>query len=210
MDIFIVITLAALLVAAGMAWYVRRGEIPDADSGWRPENLSREDFVLLIREHYVSQGFTLIEHPTGGADFEIERDGHRQLVDFVEGQANQVGEQAVREFHALVAGRKAHGGILVSASSFTSQARSLANHRQIDLIDGARLRQLVEAARNEDGELTVPRSVNDDESTTPRRLILCPVCGRTMVKRFERRDGQNQAYYGCVHAPQCKGRREIA
>ena len=210
MDIFIIITLAALLAAAGMAWYVRRSDTPDADRGWLPENLSREDFALLIREHYVRLGYSLIEHPTGGADFEIERDGHRQLVDFVEEQGSAAGEQAVREFHTLVVERKAHGGILVSASSFTSQARSLASHRNIDLIDGARLRQLVEAARNEDGELTVPRPVNEDESTSPRRLILCPVCGRTMVKRFERRDGQSRAYYGCVHAPQCKGRRDIA
>lgn len=212
MDIFIIITLGALLVAAGMAWYVRRSGKLEPVQHATPflEDLDWDDYLLLIREHYVRQGFVLRENPTGGADFEIERDGHRQLVNFVDWRDGQAGEQAVREFHAMVAARKLTGGILISAGRFTSQAWQLAMSRRIDLIDGPRLRQLVEAARNEDGELTAPRVASDNESTTPRRVVLCPVCGRAMVRRFERRDGESRPYYGCVRAPDCSGRRNLA
>ena len=56
--------------------------------------------------------------------------------------SNAVGEPAVRDLYGVVMSEKANKGILITNSSFTSQAYQFAKGKNIELIDGERLSEL--------------------------------------------------------------------
>ena len=213
-DPFLIITAVALLVAVAMAWVAwrRREQVRAELLGDDRElgTLSWEDYSVLIREHFVAKGYVVRDHPFGGADFELEKRGQLLLAQCGHWRSRKVGEEQVRDFFQVIAARNAAGGYLITSGRFTPSARDAAKSRRIKLMDGARVRQLLASMQAEEGELTAPRSQQDDGATEPRRVVLCPRCGRAMLKRYERQDGESRPYYGCVRAPTCKGRREIA
>jgi HJR/Mrr/RecB family endonuclease len=85
----------------------------------------------------------------GGVDIEAVLDrpivGGRYLIQCKRFAADTlVGSPTVREFYgALVADRKAVKGILITTSDFSAQAREFSEHLPIELIDGAKLAELL-------------------------------------------------------------------
>ncbi|MDX1455353.1 MAG: restriction endonuclease [Gammaproteobacteria bacterium] len=214
MDPFLIITLVALVTAivmASIAWRRReqvRAELLGSDR--EIGTLSWDDYSVLIREHFIAKGYVVREHPFGGADFELEKRGQLLLVQCGHWRSRKVGEEQVRDFFQVIAARNAAGGYLITSGRFTPSARDAAKSRRIKLMDGARVRQILVNMQSDDGDLTAPRPQQDDGATEPRRVVLCPRCGRAMLKRYERHGGESRPYYGCVRAPSCKGRRDIA
>lgn len=142
------------------------GVVSDTGSGSSPtaawDRLSPRDFEGLIGEMLSRQGFRVEMTQfsnDGGIDLiaKLERPfvGGRYLIQCKRyGAGNQVGVQAVREFYGVLqADRKAAKGVLITTSSFTTQALEFARDLPIDLIDGGQLQDLV-AALNSEGEPT--------------------------------------------------------
>ncbi len=59
-------------------------------------------------------------------------------------EVNKVGESEVRDLYGAVTHERASKGILVTTSDFTSPARKFATDKQLELINGSKLAQLME------------------------------------------------------------------
>lgn len=181
----------------------------------------------LVAEAYRRQGYVVLETgrrgPDGGVDLVVERDG-RHLVQCKHWKAYRVGVKEVRELFGLVAAEPADGGVLVTSGDFTQEARAFAAGKPLDLIDGARLVELVKsvqpASRRRSAEpeaaVTVPvaspsstrRSVTPEGCQQPPVTgteHTCPRCGRAMVVRTARRGANaGNQFLGCSGYPQCR------
>jgi CheY-like chemotaxis protein len=79
--------------------------------------------------------------------------------------SNKVGEPVIRDLYGVVNSENANKGILVTTSSFSSKAVDFADKKPIELIDGQRLRSLLEQyglnaafLRNEQAEKEPPKA----------------------------------------------------
>jgi phosphopantothenoylcysteine decarboxylase/phosphopantothenate--cysteine ligase len=82
----------------------------------------------------------------GGVDLVATRGSDRYFVQCKQWRARQVGVAPVRELFGVVAAEGAAGGYVVTSGVFTGEARRFADGREIELIDGNELRNIVEAS----------------------------------------------------------------
>ena len=85
---------------------------------------------------------------------------------------------------------------------YTAEALSFVKGLNLELIDGAGLRRMIDMARKQPAVKAVPR--RDSASPT------CPKCSMRMVKRIARQGAQaGKEFWGCVGYPACIGTRFI-
>jgi restriction system protein len=102
-----------------------------------------------------------------------------------------------------MASMRAAGGYVVTAGEFTREATKFSEGLNIQLLDGARLRQMIQSIGNILGE-TKPAA--EQEPSTPS----CPRCGAQMVKRTAKKGPQAGAeFWGCGNYPECRGTLSI-
>jgi Holliday junction resolvase len=134
-----------------MGWGLKRNR-----TAWK-DGLSQttwQDFERLLAAHYRNEGFR-VEHVgtaqnahrfDGGVDLVLHREGETVLVQCKHWNANQVPHNDVHQLLGLVETRGATRAILVTSGEFTVAAREAASRSpRISLIDGAELRQTVDA-----------------------------------------------------------------
>jgi restriction system protein len=94
---------------------------------------------------------------------------------------------------------------VVTSGTFTQDAVEFANGRNVRLIAGEELRELVREARGAKPRASVAASTVAASATSTTG---CPVCGGPMVRRQARR-GANAGghFYGCSRYPLCRGTR---
>lgn len=105
----------------------------------------------------------------------------------------------MRELYGVMAARGAAGGFVVSAGSYTADARAFARGRNIELIDGAAFFDMV-------------RSVREKIDAVPQAPVVptCPSCGKAMVRRTAKRGPEaGRDFWGCSGFPGCRGTRAI-
>lgn len=158
---------------------------PLLEMGW-------QDFERLVSEYWRRQGFTVKETGGGGADggidVELKRGNDLYLVQCKQWRARRVGVETVRELYGLMAARGAAGGFVVSAGSYTKDARDFASGREIALIDGDQL----------------SAEVRRQAGATP----LCPQCSTKMVlRRVQGGTRAGSRFWGCPRFPACRGTR---
>jgi restriction system protein len=104
----------------------------------------------------------------------------------------------------MTANRSINVGYFVTTGIFTLEAIRFAEDKNIDLIDGSRLIDLMKTANMS----TEPRSDISPVSQTPEKSIpspLCPKCGVVMVLRMARKGERiGQKFWGCSNYPDCK------
>lgn len=135
-----------------MGWGMKRNRVQ-----WRDE-LSRaswQDFERLLAKHFQGKGF-VVEHCgtagsaqrfDGGVDLVLRRDGETILVQCKHWNAVQVPHNDVHQLIGLVETRGASRGILATSGEFTRAAKEAASRSsRVDLIDGAALREIVDAS----------------------------------------------------------------
>ncbi|SDU36862.1 restriction endonuclease [Halopseudomonas salegens] len=163
------------------------------------DGLSWRQFEQVIGEAFRTQGYSVSETGSqgadGGIDLTLHKDGEKYLVQCKHWRAQKVGVPVVRDFLGAMAAEGAVGGMVITSGQFTSEAKAFAEGRNIQLIDGSKLKTLL-AKHNPTTEPEQPTS------TTP----FCPLCQSAMVKRTARR-GPNagNAFWGCSKYPGCKG-----
>lgn len=195
---------------------------PSADA---LDGMSWREFEMLVGEGFRLQGFRVVETGGGGADGGVDlvlsRPGQngseKYLVQCKQWRAYKVGVDVVRELYGVMAARGAAGGFVVTSGRFTDEARRFASGRNVELVDGPRLRQLLQKARGggaqparQEPALATPAKpvasapAQRDDGERPS----CPVCGKRMVRRVAKRGASaGAAFWGCVDYPGCKGTR---
>jgi len=119
-----------------------------------------------------------------------------------------VGVPVVREFFGAMAAEGAAGGYVVTSGRFTQEAKSFAQGRNIQLIDGAGLKRLMLRAQPS-APITPATSTSPSTPTAalqPAKDPTCPLCHSSMIKRIARK-GTNvgNSFWGCSTYPKCRG-----
>lgn len=166
-----------------------------------------EDFERLVGEYYLRKGFQVVREsgngPDGGIDLTLRRGGETYLVQCKQWKAYKVGVQPVREFYGVMSARGVAGGHFVTAGEFTDEAKAFAKGLNLELIDGRRLRAMIDMASKPAAPTSPPTAAS---APTPATSPACPRCGAEMKKRTARQGANaGKEFWGCAAYPQCNG-----
>ncbi len=170
--------------------------------------LDWKTFEQLAGEAFRRQGYSVTETGQGGADGGIDlvlrKDSEVFLVQCKQWRACKVSVNIVRELYGVMAAKDAAGGFVITSGRFTEDAKAFASGRNIELIDGSRLEQMVASVQN-------PTQSREPAGAVASSAPACPKCNSTMVKRTARQ-GANAGgqFWGCSRYPDCKGIRPIS
>lgn len=198
--------LAALISFINAAKQKKLYETTASRSGIAALNdMSWQQFEQLVGEYYRRKGFNVTRAggngPDGGVDLVLRQKSETYLVQCKQWKAFKVGVKPVREFYGVMAAKGAAGGYFVTSGEFTPDAKDFAQGRNVELIDGKRLRAMLDAARSP-AESTAQAAPPPQAATQPK----CPKCGAEMTLRIARQ-GSNagKEFWGCSTYPACKG-----
>jgi len=185
------------------------------------DGVSWREFEMLVGEGFRLQGYQVVETGGGGADGGVDlvlskpgkNGGEKFLVQCKQWRAYKVGVDVVRELYGVMAARGATGGFVVTSGRFTDEAISFASGRNVTLIDGPKLRGLLQQARASASSSAPARPATQSPAQTKTELAespTCPMCSKAMVRRTAKR-GANAGveFWGCTGYPACRGTRSI-
>lgn len=195
------------IIGAGVSAWKRsqRGglidEVRSKESASALNEMSWQEFELLVGEAFRIGGYSVSETGGGGADGGVDlvlrKDGEKYLVQCKQWKAYMVGVSVIRELYGVMAAAGAAGGFVVTSGVFTQEAKDFASGRNIELIDGVELKQIINRVQ--------PGSVQEQKILSMTGQ-LCPKCGSSMVMRTAKQ-GVNvgKSFWGCSGYPQCRG-----
>jgi restriction system protein len=211
-------------IAAFRQWRERR--LCDQQDGLPSiRALSWSRFETLIGEAYRRQGYSVSRPsgsgPDGGVDLVLRKDGNTLLVQCKQWKSWNVGVKVIREMYGVLTDKKAHGAIIVASGIFTQEARTFAEGKPIDLVEGEQLAALIRSAQAKAASPTSRPSTptpaaaqppaQNDHSGPASGQKHCPQCGHPMVLRTAQRGLQpGQQFWGCSQFPRCHGTMPIA
>jgi restriction system protein len=185
------------------------------------DGMSWREFEMLVGEGFRLQGYQVVETggggPDGGVDLVLSKPGRngseKFLVQCKQWRAYKVGVDVVRELYGVMAARGATGGFVVTSGRFTDEAFSFASGRNVTLVDGPKLRRLLQEARASASSSTAERPAAQPPAQSRAEPVLspaCPLCSKPMVRRIAKR-GANAGteFWGCTGYPACRGTRAI-
>ena len=163
-------------------------------------SLTWQQFESLVAEGFRQRGFTVTEKggaaPDGGVDLILTRGTERFLVQCKQWRAVTI----VRELYGVMAAQHAAGGYVVTSGRFTQDAIAFAAGRNIELVDGQALQELLSKAKNFGGAPPIAPA-NAIMTATPA----CPRCNEPMVPRVAKRGANlGSEFWGCRRYPKCK------
>jgi restriction system protein len=167
------------------------------------DGMSWQEFEMLVGEAFRQNGYQVVENGGGGADGGVDlvlrKDGEKFLVQCKQWKAYSVGVAIIRELYGVMAAKGATGGFVVTSGRFTEEAKAFASGRNVKLMDGSELRQLIQQTKK-----TVKSNVNS--AVVQAAALACPLCTKPMVRRTAKR-GSNigNSFWGCSDYPACKG-----
>ena len=182
--------------------YAAAARRPDAIN-----QMSWQDFEILVGEYFRRQGFSVTDNGGGGADGGVDvvlQDGdHRFLVQCKHWRTQRVGVQPVRELYGVMAAQGVSGGFVVTSGDFTEEAVRFADGIALTLVSGNMLRHDLRAHTG-----SGPASTPGDLSLAPD----CPLCSAPMVLRQARNGASaGKQFWGCSRYAQhrCRGTRAL-
>lgn len=211
-----VLLLAAAVVSAVRRY--RRGKLLEealrSQDAAAVDGMTWHEFELLIGEAFRRKGYAVVETggggPDGGIDLVLRKPvtngNETYVVQCKHWKAQKVGVDVVRELYGVMAARGAAGGFVVTSGRFTTEAMAFAQGRNVRLVDGARLKELLEVART--GGPGKAATVRAEQANAEMTMVVCPLCSSAMVRRVAKR-GPNagEQFYGCSTYPVCRGTR---
>ncbi len=199
----------AFLIGAAVSYFkqsrsIRLFENTGAPNGPAVASLTWQEFESLVAEGFRQRGFKVTEKggaaPDGGVDLILARGNERFLVQCKQWRAQQVPVTIVRELYGVMAAHQAAGGYVVTSGRFTQDAMAFAQGRNIELIDGRTLPQLLRKAEN--SAATSASTPTNAIRTSPPG---CPRCNEPMVVRVAKRGANlGSEFWGCCRYPKCK------
>lgn len=189
------------------------------------DHMSWREFELLVGERFRRRGYAVKETGGGGADGGVDlvltQGGEKFLVQCKQWRSFKVGVSTVRELYGVMAAHGAAGGFVVTSGRFTADATAFAKGRNVHLIDGPDLLQLLREGRSQAQPVAadpVPSQPFPQSQAMPPKAAptmaetpSCPQCGKSMVQRVARRGASaGKGFWGCSDFAQgCRGTREI-
>ena len=179
------------------------------------EGMSWREFELLVGEGFRRKGFQVEElggaGADGGVDLVLRKGGEKYLVQCKQWRAYKVTVQVVRELYGVMAASGAAGGFVVTSGRFTADAREFAEGRNVELMDGTALFELIRSlrgmvrelpSRSAEGNGRIEPEVVSNASAAPA----CPRCAGQMVRRTAKKGANaGESFWGCAAFPRCKG-----
>jgi restriction system protein len=154
-----IVAAALSLLAAGSASKrpARAARTPPSDSDRNAEpRMTWGQFEMLAVEAFRRRGFQITERGSSGDDgsrnLELRRGQQRFLAHCKAWRMVEVDIGAVRELYSMIIVTKAQGGFVITSGRFTMEARTFAAGRQLQLIDGQTLREML---RDDEGAPSV-------------------------------------------------------
>jgi restriction system protein len=176
--------------------------------------MSWRQFELLVGEAFRRRGYQVEETGLGGADGGIDlilrKNGRTEIVQCKQWRTRQVKVPIVREMWGLVAHHRADGVKIVCVGEFTRDASEFAEGKNIELINGERLLELVRDVQTPaaDGSpRRAPRAEPTLFAQAANAQATCPICDTGMVLRKNRSTGAG--FWGCNNYPRCIGTRPV-
>jgi restriction system protein len=236
------VPLICLLGAAVSAYRRRHPEIllGTAQATDTLDGISWQEFELLVGEAFRRQGYSVTENggdrgPDGGVDLVMRKGGEKFFVQCKQWKAFSVGVGVVRELYGVMAAHGATGGFVVTSGNFTNDADAFAEGRNITLIDGDKLRQLIRSAKAArsagtglprqsavtrsaaaaDAHVAADAAIAARKHPIPATAVAdvaspCPVCAKPMVRRVAKKGANaGQPFWGCAGFPGCRGTQPI-
>lgn len=118
----------------------------------------------------------------------------------------------VRELYGAMAAKGAAGGFVVTSGQFTSEAQEFAEGRNLRLIDGAKLYQLLKLAKagksagQPEPERSAERAPASGTGSENAAAPSCPRCAQAMVRRTAKKGANaGQQFWGCSGYRRCRG-----
>jgi restriction system protein len=191
------------------------------------DGMTWREFEMLVGEGFRLQGYKVVESGGGGPDGGIDlvltkpgkNGGEKFLVQCKQWRAYKVGVDVVRELYGVMAAKGATGGFVVTSGRFTADAVEFASGRNVRLIDGPKLHNLLRQAKagadrppatpSQAARPIRPVAAPDARaSAAPESASSCPLCAKPMTRRTAKR-GTNagREFWGCAGYPACRGTR---
>lgn len=177
------------------------------------------EFEALVGEYFRRQGYAVIDNggggPDGGIDVLLQKGADRYLVQCKHWRALRVGVQPVRELYGVMAAKRVAGGFVVTSGDFTDEARSFAQGREVQLINGKALQSAIRAQAASAPHAATASQAPMRQSAVPAAgtALSCPLCNAPMMLR-QARSGPTagKKFWGCSQFAQtkCRGTRELA
>jgi len=128
-------------------------------------HLNGHDFEDLVEQLIKKMGFVVEERKlTADGGVDIFAKNYEPIFEGIyviqcKRYTHKVGESIVRDLYGVVHSKNANKGILITNSAFSKKARDFAQNKQLELIDGERLRSLLikyEIAKPHEGTVVLP------------------------------------------------------
>ncbi|MGL4233833.1 MAG: restriction endonuclease [Casimicrobium sp.] len=174
-DFASVALLVLFTLAGAVTFMLGRGHDVHAASGAASGNSSASQrmtwgqFELLAVEAFRRRGFQITERGSssddGARNLQLARGRQMFIAHCKAWKQQSVDIAVIRELYSMVIVSKANGGIAVTTGSFTQEARTFAAGRQLQLIDGQTLREML---RDAEGNTTImPTIIPTDVVNAP-------------------------------------------
>lgn len=206
------------LVAAAISWFGRRKRaalaqnVTHSSSAEALNDMDWREFEMLVSEAFRLQGYSVTEAggsaPDGGVDLVLRKGSESFLVQCKQWKAFKVGVGVVRELYGVMAARGAAGGFVVTSGSFTADAATFAQGRNVKLVSGTHLHALLQQAKTSlAGKVAVPTSPTPPAMKSDASPA-CPACSAPMVRRITKKGANaGSQFWGCSTYPACRGTR---
>jgi len=216
--------LPALFLVGAVGSFVKRRQAAQlhSDAANRADGIAQmswREFEVLVAEHFRRLGFSVIETggggPDGGVDVLLKKGSDRYLVQCKHWRARRVGVEPVRELYGVMAAQRMAGGFVVTSGDFTDEARTFANGRELQLVNGKALQRGIRS-QTASAQPPVRRAASASPPSAPivapSLVPTCPLCQSDMVLR-QARSGTNagQSFWGCSQfaKTRCRGSRPV-
>jgi restriction system protein len=174
-------------------------------------SLSWQDFEIVVGELVRRQNYLVKERggfqADGGVDMIAEGRGGRIVIQCKQWRSRAVSESQVKELYATVKAERFREGWLVTCGHFTDNAKGWAKGKELRLIDGTALVDLlggrfpVQVTTGASGSplATTAAAV---QSLPAAANPQCPECGRLMRRQTNSTD--QSLFWGCTGFPDCR------
>lgn len=151
-----VVPVICLFAAGVSAWRRHKrktlvANVASSDAADALNDMSWQEFETTVAEAFRLDGFRVEERggasADGGVDLVLYREREKFLVQCKQWKAYQVGVSVVRELYGVMAAEGAAGGFVVTSGKFTPSAIDFAAGRNVVLVDGAILFDMIRNAR---------------------------------------------------------------
>ena len=166
------------------------------------KQLSWYEFEQLLGEYYRRNGYRVLENtaagPDGGIDLLLKKDEETTIVQCKQYRHKPVGVKVVREMFGLKVAHGATHVVIVTACTFTRDAKKFAQANDVQLVDSKALLSMIQSVQSNP-------VVVKSEVTADIEANMCPRCGSELVERVARRgNNAGNKFLGCSAFPKCR------